>query len=1015
MQCPQLQLATVCVVFGILGGLVNGSARAAAQMPAPAAGDYRASVAPSLVIELAALGDQDTIRVILFMKEQAPIEELSRQLRAEGASQKERHERVVRALQSAATSKAELLSELAQARLAGAVKSYQGYWIANFVEVTATREYLFGLLGRSDIASMQPIVRAEPLLPEETIPEGRRSGGGRLDRGASCGLIAINADKVWKMGINGAGTLVANLDTGVDGDHSALASRWRGVGGQHPASECWRDKPGGSHPNFPYDYDDHGTGTMGIMAGMGGPLDSIGVAWGASWIAAQYGSISGSLQWLIDPDGNPETSDDRPDVINCSFFDSRGGCPDPVYGLSPILDNIQAAGTAVIWAVGNCGDSQGVYHPDWYTQIAFRDTTVTKSFSVGSVDAEPDCEHPSLGYWSSCRGPSTCGASPEVAIKPEVSAPGKLVKSARAGGGYVLATGTSEAAPHVAGVIALMRQANPEIEVEAMLEILMQSARDIAPTGEDNTTGWGLIDAEQAVLIAQRHITVRPDGTGQYPTIQAAINAAQDGWTIDLANGWWLPGLGNENINFLGKAIVVRALGGPDSCVIRGPGSGNGSGFVFNHQEGHDSVLDGVTIEGFFHNSLAPPLTGGISIHASSPTIRNCVFRGNNNAIHADGGAAAVFEKCTFTNNNSLWTEGSAALLSNTGCEMRDCVFEHNFYSPEHISASIVSWYGSLSLTRCRFSVNGDTDHSIGGAIEAHDTNLIATDCVFEDNSAYAGGAIGWYSNSGTSLILTRCTFDHNTCVDGGSAIHAIGSSGGGVATLDHCILSFGSAGAPAFRCTDMTTPPTLICCDVFGNGTDYSPGCLSGAWNVNGNFALDPLHCPEDLTLQPNSPCAAGNSTCGQVGALPVGCLIQTGACCPTSESCEVTLESQCTGRWVRDLACSPNPCPDMWLAVEERPTEDHAGITTIAPNPASGIARIRYDLAGGGEYRLEVFNSAGQFVRRLGSGPLSIGAHDIDWDARDDKHDRVPAGVYFVRLTQGRRWAASPLIIVR
>jgi hypothetical protein len=714
-----------------------------------------------------------------------------------------------------------------------------------------------------------------------------------------------------------------------------------------------------------------------------------------------------AYQWLMDPDGNPTTTDDVPDVISCSVMEyAYNWCWDSE--ATSLLDNLQAGGTAVIWSVGNCGGENNGPNP-----IAYRASTLTNSFSVGNANTELNCGCPCQMVESSCHGPGWCVVPPGFEIKPEVAAPGREVCSSFPSGRYIRTSGTSQATPHVAGVIALMRQANPDIEVDTMLEILMETARDLGIPGDDNESGWGLIDAERAVLLAQSHHLVRADGSGEFPNIQAAINAASDGWIIDLADGRFT-GSGNHDINFLGKAVVVRSLNGAGSCVI-GAEQPQVSGFVFNHQEGNDSVLDGVTIEGFFHTSSAPPLTGGISIQGCSPTIRNCVFTSNNNAINA-GAGAPVFENCSFSHNNSLWTEGSAALLNNTDCEMRDCVFEFNNYSPENATASIVTWLGSLRLTRCRFHENGEANaFHIGGAIEAKYGSVIATDCIFEENLAREGGAIGWYSSPGTSLTLTRCTFDHNTCAAGGSAIEVRGYSGGGIATLDHCVLSFGLPGVPAFRCTDMTTPPTLICCDVFGNGTDYTPGCLSGAWNANGNFSLDPLYCPESLTLQPDSPCAMGNSPCGHVGALPVGCPTQWGACCISAESCEVASQGQCIGRWFRGVACSPNPCPGGWSAVEGHPSAGQAGITAIVPNPASGTARIRYQLAGGGESRIEIFNSGGQLVRRLGDGPLGIGMHEAYWDARDETRDLVPTGVYFVRITQGAWRRAAPLVIVR
>lgn len=352
---------------------------------------------------------------------------------------------------------------------------------------------------------------------------------------------------------------------------------------------------------------------------------------------------------------------------------------------------------------------------------------------------------------------------------------------------------------------------------------------------------------------------------------------------------------------------------------------------------------------------------------------------------------------------------GAAAYFSLSQCQVSDCVFELN----DNGSAVAVG-DGSVTLSNCRFRGNNPSSSvtTLGGAVYCAGCSLSATDCVFEGNHAFGGGAMYLGPLTGDSVTLTRCTFDHNAASASGSALHL---GNGDLVVLDHCIVSFGSPGVGAVSCEG--NAPTLLCCDVYGNYySDYFPGCLQGSWGVNGNVSLDPLFCPDDLTLQPDSPCAAGNSPCGQIGALPVlpvGCLVQTGACCISAESCEVTSQSQCTDPWLRGSTCSPNPCPGS--ALEDRPTADQTGITAIVPNPALGIARIRFELAGEEEYRLEVFNSAGQFVRRLGRGRLVKGARDVDWDGRDEMRDRVPAGVYFVRLSAGKRQATSTLILVR
>jgi len=80
---------------------------------------------------------------------------------------------------------------------------------------------------------------------------------------------------------------------------------------------------------------------------------------------------------------------------------------------------------------------------------------------------------------------------------------------------------------------------------------------------------------------------------GDYPTIQAGIDAAQDGDTVLVADGTY-QGVGNYDLDFLGKAITVRSANGPNRCVI--DCEELGLGFYFRTDEGPDAVVQGFTI-----------------------------------------------------------------------------------------------------------------------------------------------------------------------------------------------------------------------------------------------------------------------------------------------------------------------------------------------------------------------------------------------------------------------------------
>ena len=163
----------------------------------------------------------------------------------------------------------------------------------------------------------------------------------------------------------------------------------------------------------------------------------------------------------------------------------------------------------------------------------------------------------------------------------------------------------------------------------------------ITGTGCDTVSGRSVVPAPVARIVLLCILTVawtmpapaalyyiKPDGTGTYPTIQAAIDAATAGDVIALADGTFT-GSGNRDLTFLGKAITVRSYtGDAKACIIDCEYASCGLNFYMG--EGPSSRLEGITIT---HGSN----TGGGAINASSsPTIVRVIFRENG---ATDGGA----------------------------------------------------------------------------------------------------------------------------------------------------------------------------------------------------------------------------------------------------------------------------------------------------------------------------------------------------------------------------------------
>ncbi len=343
------------------------------------------------------------------------------------------------------------------------------FWIFNGMAVTLTKKVI-------DELSAQPGIQSIRLDGTLSLPVSLPASSATPE----WNLNAINAPILWAKGYTGAGVVIASMDTGVDVLHPDIASNWRG------GSNSWFD-PHNEHAT-PHDSDGHGTQTMGVMVGGDAGGTAIGVAPGASWIAvklfndagqALYSDIHQGFQWLLDPDGDPNT-DDLPDVVNNSWgYDTLiNQC---FTEFEADVQALKTAGVAVVFSAGNSG-------PNSSTSIS--PANYAESLAVGNVNEQLQLDS------SSSRGPSTCDGT----IFPEIVAPGINIKTTdRTLGGifpdsYAFVSGSSFSAPHVSGAMALLLSANPELSVAELESTLISSATDLGTPGPDNDFGNGLLD-----------------------------------------------------------------------------------------------------------------------------------------------------------------------------------------------------------------------------------------------------------------------------------------------------------------------------------------------------------------------------------------------------------------------------------------------------------------------------------------------------------------------------------------
>ena len=409
--------------------------------------------------------------------------QLKSSVNAASATREGRYDEAYRRLKSAhQKSQQGVLARLNQLENSGKCAKIKPSWLANLVEAEIAAGELDALAARKDIEAIYLIPMLTSIKPTEPQPGESQSQSAWAV--AEPNLVFIKARQAWAAGYKGTGRVICSFDTGIEGDHPALASKWKGLDGD--SSAAWFDPT--TYTKFPYPVygDDHGTHVMGILVGSSG-ADTVGVAINAKWISAAVVDIFGAsyidaFEWAANPDSDPNSVDDVPDVINHSWGITGIGCMDVFYDF---IDNLEALGIVNVFACGNDGPgAMTIRNP------ANRALDSIDCFAVGNVSAV----NPPVVQSGSSRGPSNCNG----AVKPNVCAPGLNIRSAILGGGYNTSSGTSMATPHVAGLVALLRQKNPNATVDQIKTAILNSTQ-FRPSPPNNDIGWGVIDCLAAL------------------------------------------------------------------------------------------------------------------------------------------------------------------------------------------------------------------------------------------------------------------------------------------------------------------------------------------------------------------------------------------------------------------------------------------------------------------------------------------------------------------------------------
>lgn len=297
---------------------------------------------------------------------------------------------------------------------------------------------------------------------------------GRVHADLDRSVAQIGAPTAWEAGFQGNGVKVAVLDTGVDTTHPDLA-------GRVSESRNFTTSPDAT------DHFGHGTHVAATIGGSGNGSNGTrkGVAPQANIVSGKVLDDTGNgyesdiieaMQWAVDADS---------DVVNMSL---GGGATDGTDPLSQAVNNLSASSdTLFVVSAGNDGPGASTIGTPG---------SADASLTVGAVDRDE-----SLADFSS-RGPRLG----DLAIKPDITAPGVDIVAARAAGTtmgtpvdalYTTASGTSMAAPHVAGAAALIAQQHPDWTGEQLKDALISTAKPGDLTEQEQ--GGGRVDLTRAV------------------------------------------------------------------------------------------------------------------------------------------------------------------------------------------------------------------------------------------------------------------------------------------------------------------------------------------------------------------------------------------------------------------------------------------------------------------------------------------------------------------------------------
>ena len=519
---------------------------------------------------------------------------------------------------------------------------------------------------------------------------------------------------------------------------------------------------------------------------------------------------------------------------------------------------------------------------------------------------------------------------------------------------------------------------------------------------------------------------------GDQPTIQAGIDAADDGDTVLVADGTYT-GTGNKNIDFTGKAIVVISENGSETCII--DCEDDGRGFIFETDETASSLLSGFTVT----NGYVSYDGGGIFCDESSPTIINCTLSGNTAAwgggIGCRSSSDPTIENCTLSGNSAYYNGGGINCYGSSIPIIKNCTIIGNSVvshgggiycgwgsNPSIINSTIsgnsTGWDGGgifsfdSNPTIITCNITGNSSTNVGGGITVYGSSPTIESCIITGNSASDDGG-GIHCGSGTTVNIRNCTISGNSTNDSGGGININSSI---PIILNNIVECNTGNGGIYFNYSANTS---VLYSDFHnnqngnftGNSIPSNLGVITSV-NANGdscdqffNIFLDPLFYSitgdSAYYLTVNSPCIDAGNPDPQYND-------------PEDPANPGFALYPAMGTIRNDMGAYGGQGAAGWVGVFNRHfSEQHLKSYSLFqnyPNPFNPETNIAFELPKPGEVSLVIYDIQGKEVARLVDEYKPAGSHSITWNA-----EGFTSGIYFARLTAGNFTQTQKLLLIK